>query len=375
MRGRIRRISTIGRIFILFENMKEISIIIPIFNVEKFVAECLNSVISQTYDHSKIECIVVDDCTPDKSMDIVNEIIGEYKGEMTFITRRHKENEGLSAARNTGISIATGEYLYFLDSDDYIYPNSLELLMEGIGKNIDIDMVVGNFFDERINKPQMNIHNNEIIKSIDLLYFGKMEKKSACNNLIKRKLFSMNNLRFPIGRYYEDIVLNYELFSYVNKVYVVSQCTYFYRDNLNGIIRKQSMEKLQKSIDDYLFALDFFISNLNENLCVGKTAIIVNTYFFTYEMFVKNRSDLKNVLFIEERLKYIRHSLIKILVKKFRVLLFFLSLSTLPKLTEFILNNGFMRRKIFYINCFFLYSALWADKLHFSNKKQSVLSF
>lgn len=350
--------------------MKEISIIIPIYNVEKYVAECLNSVISQTYDHSKIECIIVDDCTPDKSMDIVNDIIGNYKGEMTFITRRHKQNKGLSAARNTGISIATGEFLYFLDSDDYIYPNSLELLMEGVEKNKDIDMVVGNFFYEKIIKPQMNIHNNEMLKSIDLLYFGKMENKSAWNNLIKRNLFSMHNLRFPVGRYFEDIVLNYQLFSYVKKVYVVSQCTYFYRYNLNGIIRKQSIEKLSKSIDDYIFALDFFISNLNDNLCVGKTAIIVNTYFFVYNMFVKNRANLKNELYIEERLKYIRHSLIKILVKKFRVLLFFLSLSTLPTLTEFILNNGFMRRKIFYINCFFLYSALWADKLHLSNKKQ-----
>ena len=346
----------------------KVSIIITIYNVEKYVAECLNSVISQTYDHSKIECIIVDDCTPDSSMEIVNEIIREYDGDMAFITCRHEHNQGLSAARNTGISIATGEYLYFLDSDDYIYPNSLELLMEGVEKNKDIDMVVGNFFDERINKPQMNIHNNEILKSIDLLCFGKMENKSAWNNLIKRKLFSMHNLRFPVGRYYEDIVLNYQLFSHVKKVYVVSQCTYFYRDNLNGIIRKQSIEKLSKSIDDYLFALDFFISNLNDNLCVGKTAIIVNTYFFVYNMFVKNRANLKNELYIEERLKHIRHSLIKILVKKFRVLLFFLSLSTLPTLTEFILNNGFMRRKIFYINCFFLYSALWADKLHLSNK-------
>ena len=349
--------------------MKDVSIVIPIYNVEKYVAECLNSVISQTYDHSKIECIIVDDCTPDSSMEIVNEIIREYDGDMAFITCRHEHNQGLSAARNTGISIATGEYLYFLDSDDYIYSNSLELLMEGVEKNKDIDMVVGNFFDERINKPQMNIHNNEILKNIDLLCFGKMENKSAWNNLIKRKLFSMHNLRFPVGRYFEDIVLNYQLFSYVNKVYVVSQCTYFYRDNLNGIIRKQSIEKLSKSIDDYIFALDFFISNLSDNLCVGKTAIIVNTYFFVYNLFIKNRANLKNELYIEERLKYIRHSLIKILVKKFRVLLFFLSLSTLPTLTEFILNNGFMRRKIFYINCFFLYSALWADKLHLSNKK------
>ena len=74
--------------------MKVISIIIPIYNVEKYVAECLNSVISQTYDHSKIECIIVNDCTPDKSMDIVNKIIGKYSGEMTFITHRHKENKG-----------------------------------------------------------------------------------------------------------------------------------------------------------------------------------------------------------------------------------------------------------------------------------------
>ena len=346
-----------------------VSIIIPIYNVEKYVAECLNSVFSQTYDHSKIECIIVDDCTPDKSMDVVNKIIGEYNGEMTFITHQHKENKGLSAARNTGISIATGEYLYFLDSDDYIYPNSLELLMEGVEKNKDIDMVVGNFFDERINKLQMNIHNNEMLKSIDLLYFGKMENKSASNKLIKRKLFSIHDLRFPVGRYYEDIVLNYQLFSYVDKVYVVSQCTYFYRDNINGIIRKQSIEKLSKSIDDYLFALDFFISNLNDNLCVGKTAIVVNTYFFVYYLFIKNRANLKNELYIEERLKYIRHSLIKFLVRKCRVFLFILSLFTLPTLTEFILNNGFMRRKFFYINCFFLYSALWADKLHLSNKK------
>ncbi|MDO5130378.1 MAG: glycosyltransferase family 2 protein, partial [Prevotellaceae bacterium] len=83
--------------------MKDISIIIPIYNVEKYVAECINSVISQTYDHSKIECIIVDDCTPDHSMDIVNEIIGKYDGEMTLNIIRHEQNQGLSAARNTGI--------------------------------------------------------------------------------------------------------------------------------------------------------------------------------------------------------------------------------------------------------------------------------
>ena len=71
--------------------MKTISIIIPVYNVEKYVAECINSVISQTYDHSKIECIIIDDCSPDHSMQIVKELISDYQGQMTFITHRHEK--------------------------------------------------------------------------------------------------------------------------------------------------------------------------------------------------------------------------------------------------------------------------------------------
>ena len=132
--------------------MKDVSIIIPIYNVEKYVAECLNSVISQTYDHSKIECIIVDDCTPDLSMVIVDEIIGKYNGEIVFNIIRHEHNQGLSAARNTGIEAATGDYLYFIDSDDYIYPKSLELLLNASKEYNKPDVVVGNYYDEFLKK-------------------------------------------------------------------------------------------------------------------------------------------------------------------------------------------------------------------------------
>src|SRR5574344_647377 len=127
--------------------MKDVSIIIPIYNVEKYVAKCINSVISQTYDHSKIECIIVNDCTPDCSMDIVNEIISRYNGDMTFIIHNHNHNQGLSAARNTGIDFATGQYIYFLDSDDYIYPNTIETLLSATENNT-IDLVIGNYYKE-----------------------------------------------------------------------------------------------------------------------------------------------------------------------------------------------------------------------------------
>lgn len=353
--------------------MKEVSIIIPIYNVEKYVAECLNSVISQTYNHSKIECIIVDDCTPDRSMDIVNEIIGNYKGSMTFIVKKHDFNQGLSAARNTGIDIATGRYVYFLDSDDYIYPNTIEILLAEAKHDKEIDMVVGNFFNESHNKPHLNIHKDITLFNIDLLYFGKMKKLSSWNNLIKRTLFSIHNLRFPIGRYFEDIMLNYQLYSYVNKVLVVSQCTYFYRDNPSGIIRKQSIEKQSKSINDYLFALDLFISNLNRNTCVGKTAIIIYTYHLTYDLSLRINRKTEKGINIKEKLKHVRHMIVKYHISNCRIFLLTLSLFTFSPLVDCLLNYGFIRRKIDYIYRFFLYPALWTDKLHIYNYKYKCI--
>ena len=156
--------------------MKDVSIIIPIYNVEKYVAECLNSVISQTYDHSKIECIIVNDCTTDDSMDIVYEIIKKYDGGMSFIICRHEHNEGVSAARNTGIEVAKGNYIFFIDSDDYIYPNSLELLLNASKIYGYSDMVVGNFYYEFLKKNNYTFDVQGQNIEIDFVeYFDKMD--------------------------------------------------------------------------------------------------------------------------------------------------------------------------------------------------------
>ncbi len=102
----------------------KISIIIPIFNVEKYIIECLNSVFSQTYKN--IEIIIIDDCGTDKSMEIIYNFIKVYPSKKNVIIIQHPYNKGLSSARNTGIRNATGKYIYFLDSDDYISPNCIE---------------------------------------------------------------------------------------------------------------------------------------------------------------------------------------------------------------------------------------------------------
>ena len=167
-----------------------------VYNVEKYVAECLNSVISQTYDHSKIECIIVNDCTTDDSMDIVYEIIKKYDGGMSFIICRHEHNEGLSAARNTGIELAKGNYIFFIDSDDYIYPNSLELLLNASKIYGYSDMVVGNFYYEFLKKNYYTFDKVVKLKYIDsrifLLMLSVLTLQPISNKIVNSRLFRSN---------------------------------------------------------------------------------------------------------------------------------------------------------------------------------------
>ena len=109
-------------------NLK-VTIVIPVYQVEDYIESCLISVANQTYS-GEIECVVVDDCGADSSWQIVENFISEYNGKIDFKLIRHTENKGLSAARNTGIDHASGEYIYFLDSDDEITPECIERLVK-----------------------------------------------------------------------------------------------------------------------------------------------------------------------------------------------------------------------------------------------------
>lgn len=345
--------------------MKDVSIIIPIYNVEKYVAECLNSVISQTYDHSKIECILVDDCTPDNSMVIVNEIIGKYNGEMTFNIIGHEQNLGLSAARNTGIEAATGKYIYFIDSDDYVYPNSLVLLISAAKKYSHPDMVVGNYYDEFHKNNNFKFNKYAKLKHIDMMSIGETLKMTSWNMLIKRTIFIETGLRFSVGRYFEDVIMNYQLYSYIRTAIIIPECTYFYRDNLNGIMRKSSKEKIEKTITDNLYALNLFIDQLDNRMCVGKVAIILRIYLVLFDLLYRNAGMLNGVDEYKRSFRRISHSLILYNFTHVRIFLLMLSLFTLQPISNIVINSSFFRRNIERGFNLFLYPALWTDKLHF----------
>ena len=129
--------------------MINISIIVPVYNVELSISKCIESIIGQECEGINIECILVDDCSPDNSINIIKSMLSNYDGEINFCLLRHQTNKGLSCSRNTGFNKATGEFVMFVDSDDYLLPNSIRYFFQEMKKYQPIDIVIGNHFNEK----------------------------------------------------------------------------------------------------------------------------------------------------------------------------------------------------------------------------------
>ena len=123
------------------KNDVKVSLVVPVYNVSAYIERCINSVLNQTYHN--IECIIVDDCTPDDSIEKAKKLVSTYKGDIRFKFVAHEKNRGLSAGRNTGTEHSTGDYIYYLDSDDEITSNCIELMVEKVRMNPEVEMVQG----------------------------------------------------------------------------------------------------------------------------------------------------------------------------------------------------------------------------------------
>lgn len=123
----------------------DISIIIPVYNVEEYIERCILSVCKQSMNNISVECILVNDNSPDKSIDKAKSLIESYSGEIMFKIVTHDQNQGLSSARNTGMKNATGKYLFFLDSDDFLEDMCIQELWNIVVNNPKVQMVMGNY--------------------------------------------------------------------------------------------------------------------------------------------------------------------------------------------------------------------------------------
>lgn len=187
--------------------MPKVSVIVPIYNVEKYLEKCINSLLSQTLED--IQIILVNDGSKDNSGNIAKEYEKNNKNRVIYV---EKENGGLSDARNYGLKYATGDFIAFLDSDDYIEKNAYEeMYNKAIEENA--DYVECDFIWEFPNKIRVDKQYPYKNKK-EMLSFVRVV---AWNKLIKRQLITDNNLEFPKGLRYEDVEFTYKLIPFINK--------------------------------------------------------------------------------------------------------------------------------------------------------------
>lgn len=209
-----------------------VSVIIPVYQVSDYVERCLLSVMNQTYTY--IECIIVDDCSPDDSIAKCERLIDSYEGPIKFKIHHHERNRGLSAARNTGTDAATGDYIFYFDSDDKISIECLERLVKAAQLHPECEMVLGNILvyeidgKERIvigNEIPLRLHKNETIVSY---YHQQLIPIAAWNKLIKRSFINDNHINFKEGIIIEDYHWMFYVLKYLSDIIILKDITYHY---------------------------------------------------------------------------------------------------------------------------------------------------
>lgn len=219
----------------------KISIIIPVYNVENYVARCLYSVIRQTYT-GELECVIVDDATPDGSMQIVRRILAGYTGPIHFKCLHHTVNQGLSAARNTGIRQATGECVFFLDSDDEISDDCIRLLAGLALKYPEVDMVQGNIQVDHEKYRFLEYSDKELppycndASFLQIFMLRSVIPTTAWNKLIRKTFITENELWFKEGIIHEDEYWRIQASQYIRSMAFCMDKTYFYHYNSKGIM-------------------------------------------------------------------------------------------------------------------------------------------
>lgn len=240
-----------------------ISVIIPVYNVEKYLDRCMNCVLNQTYKN--IEIILVDDGSTDSGGEICN----RYQKEDNRIVVIHKANGGLSDARNKGIDAARGDYIVFIDSDDMVSQYFIEKLYSALTKtNADIAMCYNMTFSD-IGEIK-DFPQNQEIRVIDKeeffnrLYFPKHNQCiSAWNKIYKRSFFE--KVRFPYGKLHEDSYTTYLFIDQAERIAILPEALYYYFRNPEGIMRSKIKLSRLDDIEAHLNTLRYMYEHNYES--------------------------------------------------------------------------------------------------------------
>lgn len=280
----------------------KISVIIPVYGVEDFLCECVDSVLNQTYPN--LEIILVDDGSPDNS----GQICDAYAGKDSRIKVIHKRNGGLSDARNAGLDISTGQYISFVDSDDKVHPQFIELLYSKIGK---CDMIFCDFksfenypdlsndrFKPAEKEKLTNFTKDELM--LQIMSFRYPLVVVAWNKLYKRELWG--SLRYPVGKIHEDEFIIHSLINRSENIAFIDKPVYYYRMRKQSIMSSASATR---SLLDKLEALYLRKTFFDETLVEPEATMALNNEILfrcvlpsvSKENIVWERMDMNDILF------------------------------------------------------------------------------
>lgn len=305
------------------KNEKLVSIIVPIYNAEKYLEKCISSIINQTY--SNLEIILINDGSKDKSIDICN----KYAKMDNRIIVIDKENEGVSIARNKGIQIANGEWISFIDADDWIEPNMYEVMLSK-SKNKELDVVICNCYINKNNNEVKNsfltlndtFYNKEEINVFQRKFLCKGIKKykpyvwgigAPWCKLYRSKLIKENDIKFVPGlTRNEDGLFNLYIFEYAKKLLYVSECLYHYRilsSSLSHGKQENIVKNTEKNLDELIKFADKF--NKDEIFVNGVYSRIITStqqylqYLFFYDINIKSyKKKKKEILNLMKQDRY-----------------------------------------------------------------------
>ena len=230
-------------------NQPLVSIIVPIYNVEAYLEKCLDSLVSQIY--SNIEILLIDDGSTDNS----GLIADKYANEYDYISVTHNTNSGLSSARNDGLKQANGEWIAFVDSDDYVRRDYISTLLK-IAQNKDAQISTCKYMRVSNEKnANLNLWQSKLMSGHEAIdeSFINMWSPDVWQCLFKASIFKDNNIAFPEGREYESVAVKIKALYYADKVSFTNEKLYYYVNRGDSITHKPFT---QKTLEDKLAALD-----------------------------------------------------------------------------------------------------------------------
>lgn len=280
-----------------------LSVIVPVYNVEKYVDKCLSSIYNNQIDDNLYEVIIVNDGTKDSSIQVIKPYLEKFSNCHLI----EQKNQGLSVARNNGLAKAEGDFVWFVDSDDWLEENAIGEILE-ILETFDGDIITmplhWRYADQKRDRLDINIEKSKLIKGVD--YIFSYPRGAIQRNVIRRSFLLDKKLKFYPGIIHEDGLFGFELFYLAHSVLIINKAYYNYRQNQNSIMHTLTMRSAESIMIIHKQLIKFLRENESEysdRLRIKLTGLLIDALAFTWHL--RNTDEYK--LFLKETRSYRIH--------------------------------------------------------------------